>query len=475
VETIAIVGGGFGGTMAAVNLARLGDRPLRVRLVNRGYPAGRGVAYSTRRAEHLLNVVARNMSAFPDHPNHFVDWLRTRTEYADTPDPVLRETFVPRRVFGDYLRSVSYGFFHPVDPRPVKVELVDGEATDVEPGRAGCRVALAGGGAVEADRVILATGNQPPGELPAAGGPFRHPAYVENPWTDLADKLPAAGEEVVLVGTGLTMVDVFLTLNALGWAGTVHTISRHGLLPLSHFKGIEYPDFPPPNPEKLGFTGLAAEVEKHCGLLRARGENPAIVVDKLRPHTQRVWQALSVEEKRTFCDRYMAKWNVTRHRIAGEVHAEVMRGVTDKRLKVTAGRVVGLSAAGPRVRVEVEAGGKRTAIDGGLVVNCTGPQLSFSATQTPLFRNLLARGLVRPDDLDMGIAVDEDFAAIDGDGKSSRFVYAIGPLLRGTLWETTAVPELRGQAMRVAQTVLAGGLPHGDLAPTSADVIEYCI
>src|SRR5947207_2518363 len=87
--TIAIIGGGFSGTISAVNLARMSESPLRVCVINRGFPLGRGVAYSTGRAEHLLNVAARNMSALADHPNHFVDWLRTRSEYAGIDEPIL--------------------------------------------------------------------------------------------------------------------------------------------------------------------------------------------------------------------------------------------------------------------------------------------------------------------------------------------------------------------------------------------------
>jgi uncharacterized NAD(P)/FAD-binding protein YdhS len=474
VDTVAVVGGGFSGTMAAVNLARLGGRPLRVVVVNRGHPFGRGVAYGTRRPEHLLNVAARNMSALPDHPSHFVDWLRTRAEYADAPDAALRETFLPRRVYGDYLRGLALAYLHPVEPRPVRVEAVDDEAVDVTPGG---RVVLAGGGAVEADRVLLATGNQPPGPLPSAAGPFRHPAYHDNPWAGWDGRPPDAGGDVVLIGTGLTAVDVFLTLAEAGWRGTVHAVSRNGLLPLSHFRGVEYADFPPPHPEALGLAGLAAEVERHCGLLRARGANPAIAVDKLRPHTQRVWQAFSADEKREFLRRYAGRWNVTRHRVPEAVHARVAEAVAAGTFRVVTGRVCELADGGGRVRVTVEAdGGGRTALDGALVVNCTGPQACFSATDTPLFRNLLARGLVRVDALDMGVEVDGDFAVVGRDGGRSRLLYAIGPLLRGTLWETTAVPELRGQAMRVAQTLLGDTrAPGARPAPVDADVIEYCI
>lgn len=481
VETIAIIGGGFSGTMTAVNLARLGTRPLRVCVINSGHPAGRGVAYGTRRPEHLLNVAARNMSAFPDHPTHFLDWLRTRSEYADLPDVVLREVFVPRRVYGDYLRAVSLPYCVPVDSRsPVRIEFVEDTAIDVAKGPGGAAVSLASGATVEAARVVLATGNQRPAPLPSAGEPFRHPAYFDDPWIDWDGRLTNSGQDAILLGTGLTTVDVFLTLAEVGWKGTVRAVSRNGLLPLSHFRGIEYPDFPPPEPERLGLAGLVERIERHCVRLRQLGANPAICVDKLRPHTQRIWQQFSDEEKRQFCARHAARWNVTRHRVAEPIHARLMEAVSSGRLRVHKGRVAALDDAGAHVRVTIEGeDGERTALEGGLVVNCTGPQAGFSSGSDRLFGNLLGRGLVRPDGLDMGIEVDAEFGVVGRDGRRSDFLSALGPLLRGTLWETTAVPELRGQAMRVAQLLLRDlqptPAPAAAFVPTSADVIEYCI
>jgi uncharacterized NAD(P)/FAD-binding protein YdhS len=480
-ETIAIIGGGFSGTMTAVNLARLGTRPLRVCVINSGRPAGRGVAYGTRRPEHLLNVVARNMSAFPDHPNHFLDWLRTRSEYADLPDVVLREVFVPRRVYGDYLRAVALAFTTPVGAgSPVELEFVDDTAVDVADRAGGAVVALASGKAIEAERVVLATGNLPPAPLPAPDAPFAHPAYVADPWTNWDGLLANPERDAILLGTGLTMIDAFLTLAEAGWRGTIRAVSRNGLLPLSHFRGIEYPDFPPPEPERLGLAGLVEQVERHCGRLRQLGANPAICVDKLRPHTQRIWQHLTGDEKREFTARYAARWNVTRHRVAEPIHARLMEAVSAGRLRVHRGRVVELAGAGAGVRVTIEGeDGERTTLDGGLVVNCTGPRAGFSSGPGPLFERLLGRGLVRADGLDMGIEVDADFAAVGRDGRRSAFLYALGPLLRGSLWETTAVPELRGQAMRVAQLLLRDvhptPVPTTAFTPTTADVIEYCI
>src|SRR5688500_10523004 len=232
--------------MTAINLARLSQNPLRVTLVNHGYPRGRGIAYSTRRPEHLLNVAARNMSALPEHPNHFIEWLRTRTEYVDTPDGELRETFMPRRLYGDYVRSLALNFTRPVDQRSnVELACIEDEAVDIAfDGEQAC-VTLAQGHRLAADRVLLATGNEPPADLPGSDTLANHPGYRANPWQNWEDKLPATSENIILLGTGLTTIDAIVTLLALDWQGTIHAVSRNGWLPESHFKGVDYPDFPP--------------------------------------------------------------------------------------------------------------------------------------------------------------------------------------------------------------------------------------
>ena len=143
VQHVAIIGGGFSGTLTAINLARLSTAPLRVSLINCAYPAGRGIAYSTRRAEHLLNVAARNMSALPEYPGHFVDWLLTRTEYANIPEAELRETFMPRRVYGDYLRSLAWHYSGPLNSRSnVEIKTISGEVVDLIPETQGARLLL---------------------------------------------------------------------------------------------------------------------------------------------------------------------------------------------------------------------------------------------------------------------------------------------------------------------------------------------
>src|ERR1700748_2895927 len=168
-ERIAIVGSGFSGVMTAVNLARLSARPLQVTVINCRRPVGRGVAHGTRRPEHLLNVAARNMSAFRDEPDHFLRWLRTRSEFDPLPEIELRERFIPRMVYGDYLRSIMHHHLQSADGlTPIKTEFVAGEVLDIEPAGAAAIVRLADSTVVEADRVVLATGNEPPAPLPGS-------------------------------------------------------------------------------------------------------------------------------------------------------------------------------------------------------------------------------------------------------------------------------------------------------------------
>lgn len=460
-KRIAIVGGGFSGVMAAVNLARLGLPSERITLINHRRPTGRGVAYGTRRMEHLLNVSARNMSAFPDQPDHLVEWLRTRSEFDLTPDHELRERFIPRMIYGDYLRSLM--LHHLPDMRQVA-----GEATDID---AHGTIQLADGSAVDADRVVLATGNEPPADSPGAESLIDHPAWAGNPWLPWQENLPPDTGTVILLGTGLTTIDAIITLRSVGWLGRIFAVSRHGWLPHAHFRGIDYPAFPPADVplEKLGLAGLVDLMEQHCANLRGQGANPAIIVDRMRPHTQRIWKNFSIDERLRFAREFAARWNILRHRIAPEIHAQVAGSQLTGQLQVRAAGIERVQADGDRVRVDLSTGDSLT---GDLVVNATGPRTEFTATGSTLLQNLMKRGLVAPDDMNMGLRVAEDHRVALADGSLSERLLALGPLLRGTLWETIAVPELRVQARRTAETLL--GQAPSEVAEPEV-MMEYMI
>ncbi|MCE0522498.1 MAG: FAD/NAD(P)-binding protein [Methylacidiphilales bacterium] len=472
-EEIAIIGGGFSGVTTAVNLARLSRQPLRLTIINQHRPTARGMAYGTRRMEHLLNVAARNMSAFPDLPDHFLQWPRTRSEYDTAPEVELRERFIPRMIYGDYLRSLMHQHLQaPSESVPVRTTFIEGEAVDVEPHAGGAVIHLSDGARVEASRIVLATGNESPSGLPGCAELQKHPAWVGHPWQPWENRLPASGGTVLLLGTGLTTVDAVITLRMLGWQGVIHAVSRNGWLPHPHFRGIEYPDFPPPGVDlaDLGLNKLVALVEHHCARLRELGANPAIIVDKMRPYTQRIWQRFSMEERQEFTQRYAARWNVLRHRIAPDIHAQLTTAQLTGQLQIHAASIECVRADGNQVRVYL-TGGK--TLTGDLVINATGPNTRFTATGSVLLQNLIRRGLVTCDELEMGARVDADHTIIGRDGQRSELLLALGPLLRGTLWETIAVPELRVQARRTAETLLNHPVTHVETPPPV--MMEYMI
>lgn len=475
---VVVVGGGFCGVATAVNLARLSESPLTVTLVNARHPTGRGVAYGTLRPEHVLNVVARNMSALADQPDHFLEWLGTRSDFAHVPMTELRESFLPRRVYGDYLQGLLQWYATAfADGRNVRIERVSAEVVDVEPAGNGVTVRAADGTAWAADRVVLATGNPPPADLP--GVSTDDPRYVRDPWGDWPARLPDPAKPVVVFGTGLTMVDVYLTLAAIGWPGKVVAVSRSGLLPMSHFKGPDYPGFPAGDPATMSLDQLIELFETHCRQLSEKGLNPAILVDKFRPHTQRVYQHFGLAEKVRFLKEYRAKWGAARHRVPEAVAKQIDDGLTGGRLEVVTGRIASLTPTSAGLTVGVETATGPRAIAAGLVINCTGPAEGPDTSGQLLYRNLLRRGLVSPDEVNLGVRATADFAAVEASGQRSPWLRVLGPPLRGSLWETTAVPELRAQAFRVAEGIVAelkaGRAAVKPVEHTFADVLEYSI
>jgi uncharacterized NAD(P)/FAD-binding protein YdhS len=274
------------------------------------------------------------------------------------------------------------------------------------------------------------------------------------------------------------MADAFLTLKSLGWWGRIYALSRNGLLPLRHFKRPDYPAFPEGDPTGLGLDEVEAMLRTHCERLRSRGLNPAILVDKLRPYTQRLWQHFSVAEKRRFLKEFRTRWNVTRHRVPQTVYHQLTAAVEAGHLEVIKGELISLSPCGDGVQVVSQSANGDRQRSVGAVVNCTGPAEGLASAPL-LYRNLLAHGLVSADEVGLGIRAMPDFAAIDTSGERSRSLIVLGLPLKGTLWETTAAAELRAQAFRVAEVIIddmhARRAEVSLVEQTYADVLEYSI
>ena len=442
VVDVAIIGGGASGTLVAVHL--LERSPCRVALVERGPTLAQGVAYSTRDPGHLLNVPAGGMSALHERPGHFVRWLRANGHEAGA------GSFVARRTYGEYLRDVlaEAGL-----SSPESLTIVRDEAVDVRTGPGGATVELASGARLRAPRVVLALGNPPPADPPFARS-CRSPRYVRDPWAPAALDGIGTGDRVLLVGTGLTAVDVALSLREGGHDARIDAISRHGLVPLSHRPPAHAPrplralPASPPSPTAARLVRWMREAARD---ITADGGDWRDAVNALRPWTPRLWGSLPIEERRRFVRHVSRYWEVHRHRMAPQVAAEIDRLRRLGALRIGAARVAALSEAplGLDVTLDRQHGG-RVTLRVGWVINCTGPDGDPARSREPLLRSLLERGAVVRDPLKLGLVASDDGALLDARGETPGVLWTLGPLLRGSLWETTAVPEIRSQAARLA-------------------------
>lgn len=450
---VAIIGAGASGALTALHLLSDPDGP-RIFLIEKRTGFGVGVAYSTGNADHLLNVRAGNMSAFPDQPDHFANWLRDRH-----PD-LLAAGFVPRRVYGTYLAGLLRAAAMS-DNATGRLMLVNDEAVTIITGQGRPRVRLAVGRELLVDALVLATGNGAP-EPPHVpdGGLARSRRYIGDPWAPDAFSHVAPEDSVLLLGTGLTMVDVALSLRAAGHVGPKLAMSRRGLLPRRHAAPATMA--PPPLPPIPPLLSQALRlIRTHLRQYQAAAGDGAdwrAVIDALRPITRPFWQSLDTAARRRFLRHLRPWWDVHRHRLAPMVADRLDGMLARGELSLQSGRLraFAVEGVGAQELVAVRWRPRGTAQDAVMrvqhVVNCTGPGGDLSKAGPAIIQSLLAAGLARPDALHLGLDLDGDGRLIAADGCAGRF-YALGPASRGAFWEVTAIPDIRVQARQVAAAI----------------------
>lgn len=438
---IAIVGAGFSGLLLAIHLLRR-DKATSIILIERANQFGRGLAYGTGDPRHLLNVRAGNMSAFPEDPDHFVKWLALNA--SDHSRPL---AFAPRYLYGTYLQTLLRTALATEAGAGRLIVMPDEAVALVErPEGLGLRMAI--GRVLDVDHVVLATGNLPPHDPPGL-----EPAliatdhYVADPWRADAFATIAPSDRVLLVGTGLTAVDVMLGLDRRGHHGPLLAISRRGLRPRAHAERGPTParyDVPSRPPLSQLVRSVRREANRH-GDWRA-------AADGLRPHIQRLWREASPAERGRFLRHARPWWDVHRHRLAPPVDAMLRSLEETGRVSIVAAKIIRASLDAGGVTVAMRRRGYREAacLPFDRVVNCTGPVGDVRKARSPLLFDLLKRGVARPDSQGLGIEVDADCRVVAADGHPSPLISAIGPMSRGAFWEVTAVPDIRVQAGVVA-------------------------
>jgi uncharacterized NAD(P)/FAD-binding protein YdhS len=433
-----VVGGGCSGVLVAAQLLR--HTTDQVTMLEPGPTLGTGIAYATPVLAHVLNSRALAMSGDPDNPDDFVAWSHRQ---GDRVDP---DGFAVRRDYGRYLRNLldaaaaaNPGRFSHVRARATGIG-VDGRV----------RVVTDRAGDVVADRVVLAIGHSTPVRpRQVSDAAVCHPGYVADPWRPGALDAVDLDAPVLLLGSGLTAIDMALQLQALGAQAPIHAVSRHGLLPLVH-----------PRHPGAAAAAVPSDVDSLAALIRqtrVTAEDAADwrdAVDAIRPHVNALWDRLSAEDRRRFLRHASRYWEVHRHRMAPSVAVLVRGMLADNALRVRAATLSSVTVNGPALLATATSGARWRV---GTVVNCTGPG---SSARSSLGRALLAAGIARPDPLNIGFDVDAHGHLVSGAGQPHQRVLAVGPPRRGQWWETDAVPEIRTQARALLH------LPSQPVAPS---------
>lgn len=453
--TVAVIGAGASGTLTAAHLARRAAQAgshLDVVLVDPA-PPGTGLAYSTADPRHRLNVAARGMSAWPNDPAHFVRWLRRHVDCAFP-----ESGYAPRLHYAQYLADVLEQSRRE-SPR-IRVEHITARATDLRPMGRRLRLTLDDGTSRAVDAAVLAVGHGSPSATWAPQQLRRSARFVADPWRADESLQLRAGDDVVLVGAGLTAVDMALRWGREGVR--MHVVSRHGMLPLPH---AAQPAAPLPLGGMVMPTTLGGARRLVFDAIRAADGDWRRAVDALRPHTAELWRCLDGDARRSFVHNAARRWDRVRHRVDPAVHAWLEQRRSEGSLVVHSASVSAAADHGDTLRMTLSDG---TVLDAAAVLNCTGTCTDVRSSDDPLTMNLLDAGLAQPGPLELGFATDENGRLRAANGTHPA-VWTLGPLRRGELWESTAIPEIRTQAAALAGELLSA-LPSAPLRRRPRDM-----
>jgi uncharacterized NAD(P)/FAD-binding protein YdhS len=447
-KRITIIGGGASGTLLAVNLLnRAGDDRLEINLVEKREKVGRGVAFGTDHLVHLLNVPAGKMSGLADKPDHFHRWLLDNGyEYEPS-------AFVPRKLFSDYLRDSLEAAAKSASDRST-LNIFDSEAIDISPSHEKVEVELSDGTILSSEAVVLAFGNFLPPHPNVPSLEFTNASkYFHDPWSQDLEKLLDPDDAVLIIGTGLSMADAVVRLNERGHRGKITAISTRGLLPAVHKLGYTYPSIYEEIRGIPEVTKVLKIVRSHIDNANADSSDWRAVIDSLRPHTQSIWLDLPLAEKKYFMQHLSRYWNVARHRMPPETFALLDDMQKGGRFEVLKGRLRSIKHNG-KFNVEYSEIRELHNIEVDAIINCIASESNFSKIDSKLVQNLLAKGSIRCDALKFGLDATPDGNLIEKDGDRSKHLFTLGTALKGVLWESTAIPEIRVQARDLADKLL---------------------
>ncbi|WP_247268943.1 MULTISPECIES: FAD/NAD(P)-binding protein [Pseudomonas] len=453
---ILIIGGGLSGTMLAVQLLRLpGQR--RILIIEPRAELGRGEAYSAVELGHTLNGNAARMSVDPDNPDDLTQWLTAHIAAGGWPESAeqnvpISELFPPRGLFGVYVQqrlaeARVVGAQHGSTVEHVRAEVVDLQ-TDAD----SVQMSLSNGQTLRGAYAVLATGMFPAARTPQKESSGLNAAALD-PWDVAAMRQLDPQSTVLIIGSGLTMVDAVVSLEQAGHRGPIEVFSRHGLLPHVRRQPPAWVDFLAEDQSIRTPRQLLRELRRHCREAIAQGIDWQAPLDTVRAHIGRLWSQATDVQRRQFVRHVRPWWESHHHRSPPLSAALVERLHNEGRLRIQAASFKGLepmTGEGVSIRIRRRGEAQTCVVQGAALINSSGIEYDWRRVARPLPQQLLARGLVRPGPLALGIAAAVDGAVLDAEGRAGSRLFAMGPPLRGMWWESTAVTDVALQAKALA-------------------------
>lgn len=439
----AIIGGGLSGIMTATYLLRNRKEKIEIVLFEKNFKRiFKGHAYSSSLPHQLLNVPVKNMSLYQEISEHFYNWLKKNNfdyEYDD---------FVPRDIYGQYISST---FHDEIDKAyPGKLNIEHDSVIDITNNKNNSFEVKTSKGKIFSTfrNIFICTGN----ELPVNLLNFKSSKYLHNPWDGEGIQNIPSDKDILIIGSGLTMVDQVLSLDKLNHKGKYIVISRRGLLPLSHGSVFDYTFSVIPDFKKVRITDIFRWLRTETEIAKNKGIHWRSVMDALRTYTPIIWQSLSDKDKQSFYNHLMCYWDIHRHRIPAESYKRIHELIEQGQLKVIAGKLKGYTENHNKLIVDIKPRGQNCidSISVDFVINCTGPSSPVKSKDNDLFNNLLRRGVLVSDNLKIGIQVNSIGNPVDSSGNINKQLFVIGPPAKGTFFEHSALREIRKQVHEIA-------------------------
>jgi uncharacterized NAD(P)/FAD-binding protein YdhS len=454
---IAIVGGGFSGTMTAVHLMQKTDQPLNIIIINNRFPLIKGIAYATSYPEHLLNVPVSSISAFGQYSDHFFNWLHKHDDFKHIQAETLKNSFAPRKVYAEYLDTVWATAIENKSPQ-VNLQLIEDEVINVIPNSDIFDIELQSASIIKADYVVLATGNAIPKNIPIADPSFYDSKlYYKNPWDDTCMQNLQSERDILIIGNSLTMIDAVISLQAKGFTRKIYTMSPHGFAIMPDATVPPYDlDILSEIPRPYRLYDLVKLFNKHMKRCEQTGQSKVAVVNSIRHQLQNIWFDFTMEDRRYFIKRVSSIWNAWRHRTPAGMYERISNLINSGKLIPITGRLVSLTEKDgyAEARIKDKKANKEISLDVERVINCTGSQIDVQL-QGSLLNTLYTEGLIDADPLRISLNADAGTNhVINRNGNISPNMYTLGNNMKGILWETTGVPEIRAQAENVAMRLL---------------------